>query len=350
MRRLMIAGLVMCAALLWVATSSAPAQQAVAITGAGATFPQPIYTAWAFEYEKLTHVKLNYQGIGSGGGIKQIKESTVDFGASDAPLKAEELNASELVQFPLIMGGVVPVVHVKGITAGQLKLTGPLLADIYMGKVARWNDEAIRKVNPDVNLPDQAITAVYRSDGSGTTWVFTNYLSKVSATWAVKVGVEKSVAWPVGVGGKGNPGVASYVQQVDGSIGYVEYAYAVENKLAHTQMENRAGKFVQPTAEAFTAAAANAAWKNAPGYYMVLTHQPGDGSWPITGASFILVHKNIKGAQTAKAMFKFFDWCYHKGTEAAAKLYYVPIPENVYMMVEETWKSDIRADGMPVWP
>ncbi len=343
-------GLMVLGGLLAAAVELTAADPAVTINGAGASFPFPIYSDWAFKYEKVSGMKLNYQSIGSGGGIKQIKEKTVDFGASDAPLKADELKAAGLVQFPMIIGGAVPVVNIKGVAAGQLRLTGKVLAEIYLGAITKWNDDAIKALNPELRLPDTAIAVVYRSDGSGTTWLYTNYLSKASASWAVKVGNDKSVAWPTGVGAKGNEGVAAIVKNTDGGIGYVEYAYAVENNLAWTQMQNRAGAFVKPTVATFAAAAASADWKGAPGFYMVLTNQPGAESWPITGASFILIHKDQKTAGTARAMFKFFDWCYKNGADAATKLNYVPIPESVYTMVEETWKNDVKADGATVWP
>ena len=320
------------------------------INGAGATFPYPVYGQWAWLYNKDTGVKLNYQSIGSGGGILQIKAKTVDFGASDAPLKAEELNEAGLLQFPMIMGGVVPVVNVPGIAAGQLKLSGPTLADIFLGKITKWNDAAIAKENPGVALPDSAITVVYRADGSGTTWIFTNYLSKVSATWKDSVGNAKSVKWPSGVGGKGNEGVAAYVQRIKGSIGYVEYAYALQNKLAHSLLQNRDGNYVAPTSATFQAAAANADWEKAEGFYLVLTDQPGAESWPITGASFILVYKEQANAETAKEVLKFFDWCYRNGGKTAEKLDYVPMPEKVISLVEKTWKEQIMAAGKPVWP
>ena len=326
------------------------ASAGTAINGAGATFPYPVYAQWAWLYNKDTGVKLNYQSIGSGGGIRQIKAKTVDFGASDAPLKAEELNESGLLQFPMIMGGVVPVVNVPGITSGQLKLSGSTLADIFMGKVTKWNDDAIAKENPELKLPDTAITVVHRADGSGTTWIFTNYLSKVSGTWKESVGNAKSVKWPAGVGGKGNEGVASYVQRIKGSIGYVEYAYALQNKLTYSLLQNRSGKYVAPTSEAFQAAAANADWANADGFYLVLTDQPGADSWPITGASFILVYKNQENAATAKEVLKFFDWCYRNGAATAAKLDYVPMPDKVVALVEKAWTEQLKADGKPVWP
>jgi phosphate transport system substrate-binding protein len=320
------------------------------LNGAGATFPYPLYAQWAYEYNTLTGVKLNYQSIGSGGGIAQIKAKTVDFGASDAPMKPKELNEFSLVQFPMVIGGVVPVVNVPGVGPGQLKLTADLLANIFLGKVARWDDPAVRKVNPDLALPSKAITVVHRADGSGTTWIFTNYLDKISTEWHKSVGTGKAVSWPVGVGGKGNEGVAAYVQRIAGSIGYVEFAYALQNKMSHALLRNRSGRFVGPTIGAFQAAAANADWKNAPGYYLVLTDQPGEESWPITGASFILVYKEQANPVQARIMFRFFDWCYRHGAETAEKLHYVPIPPKVVKMVENTWHDQIRVEGKPAWP
>lgn len=324
-------------------------KSSIVINGAGASFPYPVYSKWAFKYESITGVKLNYQSIGSGGGISQIKAKTVDFGASDAPLQQKELTDSGLVQFPMIVGGVVPVLNCKGIAANQMKLTPELLADIFIGKVATWDDKAIKDVNPDLAFPSMPITVVHRSDASGTTWIFTNYLSKVSRAWKEKVGADKAVAWPAGVGAKGNEGVAAYVQRVDGSIGYVEYAYALQNKMVTAQMKNSTGKFVTPAIKAFQVAAANADWKNAPGYYMVLVDQPGDESWPITGASFILVHKEQPDAAHARAMLAFFDWSFRHGADIATELDYVPLPANVYEMVEETWLKDVTASGKPVW-
>ncbi len=320
------------------------------LNGAGATFPFPVYSKWAYEYNKLTGVKLNYQSVGSGAGIAQIKAKTVDFGASDAPLTADELNQAGLVQFPMVMGGVVPVVNIEGIRPGQLRLTPRLLADIFLGVVKNWDDPAIGNVNPGVTLPKRAITVVHRSDGSGTTWIFTNYLDKVSPAWHTKVGTDKAVSWPVGVGGKGNEGVAAYVQRIEGSIGYVEFAYALQNKMIHTRLQNGEGEFVSPTIESFQAAAANADWNNAPGFYMVLTDQPGKTSWPVTGASFILVHRDIKDPATASAMLKFFDWCYRNGDESARGLYYVPMPESVVKLVGDMWAKDVKSGGRPVWP
>lgn len=320
------------------------------LTGAGATFPYPVYSNWAHRYSQTTGVKLNYQSIGSGAGIAQIKARTVNFGASDAPLTLEELNQAGLLQFPMVMGGVVPVVNLEGIKTGQLKLTPTLLADIFLGTVKSWDDPAVRKENPRITLPHRAITVVHRSDGSGTTWIFTNYLDKVSSEWHRTVGTDKSVSWPAGVGGKGNEGVAAYVQRLSGSIGYVEFAYAISNKMTCTMLQNSAGEFVSPTIESFQAAAANADWKNAPGFSMVLTNQPGKTSWPITGASFILIYKDQKYEKIAREMLNFFDWCYKNGSEAARSLYYVPMPESVVTLVEGIWTSEVKSGGKPIWP
>jgi len=334
---------------LFVAVPFVSAHAAATINGAGATFPFPVYGQWAYLYERETGVRLNYQSIGSGGGIKQIKAKTVDFGASDAPLKAEELDKAGLMQFPMIMGGVVPVVNVKGIKPGELHISADVLADIYLGKITKWDDAKIKAENPGLNLPDKDITVVHRSDGSGTTWIYTNYLTKVSSEWASKVGNDKAVAWPVGVGGKGNEGVAAYVQRVNGSIGYVEYAYALQNKMTYALLKNHAGQYVAPTAEAFQAAAANADWAHAKGYYMVLTDQPGAQSWPITGASFILVYKDQADGETAKRVLDFFAWCYKNGQPTALKLDYVPMPKEVVEMVETTWGKEIHSNGQQVW-
>jgi phosphate transport system substrate-binding protein len=323
---------------------------AVTINGAGATFPYPLYSKWAYLYEQKTQVKVNYQSIGSGGGIAQIKAKTVDFGASDAPLKKEELDQAGLVQFPLTMGGVVPAINLAGVTAGQLVLSGPVLADIYLGKIASWDDPAVVKLNPGVKIPNQKIVVVHRADGSGTTWIFTSYLAKVSPEWEKSVGCDKAVAWPTGIAGKGNEGVAAYVKQVPGAIGYVEYAYAIENKINFASLINRAGKTVKPTIETFQAAAANADWKSAPAFYMVLTDQPGDNSWPVTGASFILVYKDQPDAARAKEMLKFFDWCLKNGAETAKGLHYVPLPNNLIALIEEMWAKEIKSGGKPVWP
>jgi len=320
------------------------------ITGAGATFPYPIYAKWADAYKKESGVGMNYQSIGSGGGIKQITAKTVDFGASDAPMKPEDLEKNGLIQFPAIMGGVVPVINVKGIGAGKLKLTGPLLADIYLGKVKKWNDPAIARLNAGVSLPDQAISAVYRSDGSGTTFLYTNYLSKVSADWKSTVGEGTAVKWPTGVGGKGNEGVANYVSRIDGAIGYVEYAYAKQNKAAYTMMQNRDGRFVAPDDESFRAAAAGADWAKAPGMYLILTDQAGKASWPITGASFILIHKVQEKPDSAREVFRFFDWSFKNGGKMASELDYVPMPEAVVKLIRSTWKEQVKdASGKPLY-
>ena len=329
---------------------SAGAGEVKAIAGAGATFPYPVYAKWAETYANTTGVKMNYQSIGSGGGIKQIKAKTVDFGASDAPLKPEELDEAGLMQFPMVMGGVVPVINVPGIKAGELKLSSDVLAQIFLGNIKNWNDKAIAALNKDIKLPSTAISVVHRSDGSGTTWIFTNYLAKVSKTWADQVGNDKAVAWPTGVGGKGNEGVASYVGRIKGSIGYVEYAYALQNKMSYAKLENKDGNFVSPTSESFQAAAANADWSNAPGFYMVLTDQPGKDSWPITGATFILVYKTQDKPDNGLAVLKFFDWAYHNGGKMAEDLDYVPMPSSVAKLVEQTWANDIKdKSGKPVW-
>lgn len=325
------------------------AAQDITITGAGASFPFPVYSQWANKYHEMTGVKLNYQSIGSGGGIAQIKAKTVDFGASDAPLNAEELNEAGLMQFPMVMGGVVLVVNLDGVAAGQVKLTPAVLADIFLGKITKWNDAALTAINAGVTLPDLDITVVSRADGSGTTWIFTNYLDKISPEWHEKVGTDKAVEWPLGVGGKGNEGVSQYVMKVKGAIGYVEFAYALQNNMAYTQLQNGAGQFVAPTIESFQAAAANADWANAPGFYMVLTNQPGDASWPITGASFILIYKEQADAKIAEAMLNFFDWGFKHGTDIAKALNYVPMPESVIAQVESLWKSSVTAGGQPVW-
>jgi len=320
------------------------------INGAGATFPYPIYAKWAESYKAKSGVGMNYQSIGSGGGIKQIKAKTVDFGASDKPLSADELNASGLIQFPMVMGGVVPVVNVKGIKAGDLKLTGATLGDIYLGKISKWNDPALQKLNPNIKLPDEKITPVARADGSGTTFIFTHYLSKVSPEFKNKIGNNTSVAWPTGVSGKGNEGVASYVQRLNGSIGYVEYAYALQNKMAFTQLQNSAGQFVKPNSESFQAAASGADWAGTPGYNVMLTNQPGAKSWPISGATFILVYTKQDKPANAKEVLKFFDWAYRHGDKLAEQLDYIPMPNKVVALVESTWHKKITdAQGKPIW-
>jgi phosphate transport system substrate-binding protein len=343
----MLRALVGAAAL---AASIATPALAVDITGAGATFPYPIYAKWADAYKKETGVGLNYQSIGSGGGIKQIGAKTVDFGASDMPLKPEELEKGGLMQFPTVIGGDVPVVNLKGVASEQLRMTGELLADIYLGKVAKWNDPAIAKLNPGVQLPATAISVVHRSDGSGTTFIWTNYLSKVSPDWKSKVGEGTAVNWPTGVGGKGNEGVASYVQRIDGAIGYVEYAYAKQNKMAVVLVRNRDGEYVAPSAKTFQAAAAGVDWNSAPGMYLILTDAPGKGAWPIAGATFILMHKVQEKPENAREVLKFFNWAYDKGDEMAQNLDYVPLPNAVVKLIQSSWKSQLKDPaGKPVY-
>jgi len=322
--------------------------EAATITGAGATFPAPVYAKWAEDYKAKTGDVLNYQAIGSGGGIKQIEASTVDFGASDKPLKPDELNANDLAMFPTVMGGVVPVMNLPGIKPGQVKLEGVQLADIYRGVIKKWNDPLLVKTNPGVALPNLPITVVHRSDGSGTTFLFTSYLAMKAPHWASDVGASDSVNWPVGIGGKGNDGVAAFVKQTPGAIGYVEYAYAKQNNLTYALMQNKAGKFVAPTAANFSAAAANANWKAAPGFYLLLLDQPGAAAWPITGATFILVHKHQKNPETARDVLKFFDWAYTNGDAAAQQLDYLPMPANVKAMIRASWSAVIGPDGKPV--
>ncbi len=324
--------------------------QAVDITGAGATFPYPIYAKWADAYKSKTGVGMNYQSIGSGGGIAQIKAKTVDFGASDAPLKPEDLKAAGLMQFPAIIGGIVPVVNIEGIAAGTLKLSGPVLAGIYLGKIKSWNDKAIADLNPGAKLPADPITVVRRSDGSGTTFNFTNYLSKVSDDWKSKVGSATAVAWPEGVGGKGNEGVAAYVQRIKGSIGYVEMAYAKKNNMTYALVQNREGQFPKPETASFQAAAAYADWANAPGFYQIITDSPGKESWPIAATSFILLHTTQDKPQNATEVMKFFDWSFKNGDKMAEELDYVPIPDSLVKLNEAAWKSQVKdAGGKPVW-
>jgi len=325
---------------------------AAPITGAGATFPYPVYAKWAEAYRQKTGVRLNYQSIGSGGGIKQIRAKTVAFGASDAPLKLDQLEKDGLVQFPMVMGGVVPVVNVAGISPGKMRLTGKALADIYLGKIQKWNDPVIMSLNPGLKLPSQGITVVHRSDGSGTTFIFTNYLSKVSPEWKEKVGNSASVSWPApsSSGGKGNEGVASFVQRIRGAIGYVEYAYAKQNRMAYTLLANREGHFVAPDDRSFQAAAAGADWKNAPGFYEILTDEPGKESWPITGATFILLHKAQSDPAKAKEVLKFFDWAYDNGGKLALDLDYIPMPAEVVRLVKAYWRKHIKdVSGKALW-
>lgn len=319
------------------------------ITGAGATFPYPLYAKWASEYKKTTNVGMNYQSIGSGGGIKQIKAKTVDFGASDKPLTPKELDEAGLFQFPTVMGGVVPVINVTGVATGKLKLTPEVLAEIFLGKVSKWNDPKITALNAGVPLPDLAINVIHRADGSGTTFIFTNYLSKVSSDWKGQVGEEASVKWPVGIGGKGNEGVANFVKQTPGSIGYVEYAYALQNKMNFTQLRNKDGQFVAPSEESFKAAAAHADWDKAPGFYEILTNEPGKASWPITGATFILMHKHQDKPDAARDVVKFFDWAYANGDKTALDMDYIPMPDAVVKLVRQSWKANLKdAAGKPL--
>ncbi|NNG25570.1 phosphate ABC transporter substrate-binding protein PstS [Telluria aromaticivorans] len=320
------------------------------MTGAGATFPYPIYAKWAESYKAATGNGLNYQSVGSGAGIKQIKAKTVDFGASDMPLKAEDLESDGLMQFPAIMGGVVTVVNVEGVTPGQLKLTGPVIADIYLGKITKWNAQPIAALNPGVKLPDLDITVVHRADSSGTSFLFTDYLSKTSADWKGTVGAGTSVKWAVGVGGKGNEGVAANVQRIKGSIGYVEWAYAKKNKLSHTQMKNKDGVFLQPDDDAFKAAAAGAEWTKTPGFGVVLTDQAGKQSWPITGVSYILMHRTQADGNKGAEVLKFFDWAFKNGAPAAAELDYVPMPASVVKLVQANWKAQLKdASGKAIY-
>ncbi len=326
--RVLVAGLVAAGAF-----SSAMAQQEA--TGAGASFPAPLYSKWAADYNKATGVKINYQSVGSGAGLRQIEAKTVDFGASDAPLKDEDLNKKGLVQFPTVIGGVVPVVNIKGISAGQIKLSGQVLGDIYLGKITNWSDAAIKALNPGVDLPDAAIAPVRRADGSGTSFIFTNYLSKVNAEWKAKVGEGTAVNWPTGAGGKGNEGVAAFVGRLPNSIGYVEYAYVKQNKMTYVQMQNADGQFVAPDDTAFKAAAAGADW--AKSFYQILTNQPGKESWPITGATFILMQKSQDKPAQAATSLKFFEWAYKSGDKIAADLDYVPMPETVKAPILKSW-------------
>ena len=324
--------------------------QAADISGAGATFPYPIYAKWADAYKKETGVGLNYQSIGSGGGIKQIEAKTVTFGASDKPLPGEELDKFGLAQFPMVMGGIVPVVNLEGVKAGELVIDGPTLAKIFIGEITKWDDEGIKKLNPKAKLPSQAIAVVHRSDGSGTTFNFTYYLSDVSSDWKSKVGADASVEWPTGIGAKGNEGVANNVSQTKGSIGYVEYAYALQNKLTCTKMVNKAGKTVAPTAASFQAAAAGADWKSKPGFGVILANQAAEGAWPMTAATWILMYKQPDDPAASAEALKFFDWAYKKGSKMAEELDYVPMPDSVIADVEKTWKADIKdSAGKPVF-
>ena len=324
---------------------------AMNITGAGASFPQPIYAKWSYDYNAATGGQVNYQSIGSSGGIKQIESKTVDFVASDAPMTPEELDAAGLIQFPTVIGGVVPIVNIDGIEPGALKLDGAMLADIYLGKISNWNDPAIKAMNPDLTLPDAAITTVFRSDGSGTTFNFTDYLAKVSSDWKDTVGVDKTVKWPTsatGAGGKGNEGVSSYVNRMKNSIGYVEYAYAKQNNMSHTALKNAAGNVVQPSAETF-AAAGDIDWSQQAGFYKVITNSETEQAWPIAAATFILVHKQPENPQQVAGVLNFFDWAYTQGDDDAMALDYVPFSDTAVALFKEKWNEVKGSDGQPVY-
>lgn len=343
--------LVQCATGLTLMAAAGASAFAADLTGAGASFPYPIYAKWAAKYHEVTGHRINYQSIGSGGGQQQIIAKTVDFGASDDPMKPEALQENGLVQFPAVVGGTVPVLNVKGIAAGQLKLTGAVLADIFLGKIKKWDDPAIADLNPGLALPSKGIVVVHRSDGSGTTFGWTNYLSQVSPAWKEQVGQGKAVKWPTGQGGKGNEGVAAYVRQLANSIGYVEYAYAHQNGLAWAQLQNRDGQFVQPSQQTFAAAAAHADWSSAPGMGLVLNNEPGANSWPVTAATFILVHSKQADPKQAHEVLAFFDWAWREGAEMASDLDYVPLPEAVTEQIRTLWAQQVRGeDGSAVWP
>jgi phosphate transport system substrate-binding protein len=334
-----------------VAIAYASTSHAAALTGAGATFPYPLYAKWANAYKKQTGIRLNYQSIGSGGGIKQIIAETIDFGATDAPMTPENQQKNGLTQFPTVIGGVVPVINLKGISANQLKLSSDILADIFLGKIKKWNDPQLVALNPDVKLPSKSIVVIHRADGSGTTFIFTAYLSQVSPAWKSTVGTGKAVSWKAGTGGKGNEGVASYVQRIKGSIGYVEYAYALQNEMTSVQLQNLDGQFVNPDEASFSAAATNAKWDASKGFYEVLTNQPGKNSWPITGATFILVYKTQSNAESGRGVLKFFDWAYSdKGDALSSQLGYVPLPKKVQDLIRTSWKEQIKdSSGKSIW-
>lgn len=336
---------------LLVCAAGAAVAQTRSVTGAGSTFAYPLYSRWASAYAKLSGFEVNYQSIGSGGGIRQVEVGTVSFGGSDAPLDPAELKKHGLMQFPTAVGGAIPTINLPGIQPGAVKLDGKTLAAIFMGKITHWNDAAIAKLNPGVKLPDTRITVVHRSDGSGTTWIWTNYLSKVSPAWKKNLGFGTSVAWPTGVGAKGNEGVASYVQRINGAIGYNEYAYVLENHMNYARMVNGAGNAVAPSAKSFQAAAANADWSHAKGFYIVLTDQPGAASWPISGATFVLLHDQPQNPGAIQGILKFFDWAFTNGGKLAASLDYVPMPRPVVKIIEEAWHRQILGkSGQPLWP
>ena len=340
----------LCSGGLSVVLLSAVCAFAADITGAGATFPYPVYVQWADAYKTQSGTGMNYQSIGSSNGIKQIQAKTVDFGATDAPMTTNELGLAGLTQFPAVIGGVVPVVNIAGIAPGQLKLDGQVLADIFLGKITKWNDPRIAADNQGITLPAEAINVVHRADGSGTTFIFTTYLSQVSLDWKHSVGGDKAVFWPIGTGGKGNEGVASYVQRIKNSIGYVEYAYALQNKMAHTQLKNRDGQFVSPTNTSFKAAAANAKWDASKGFYEILTNEPGKDSWPITGATFILIYQTQDKPANAMEVMKFFDWAFTNGDKLASELDYVPLPADLKSQIRDAWRTQIKdVSGNSVW-
>lgn len=331
------------------AVALAGAAQAENFTGAGATFPAPVYTAWAQAYKGATGNELNYQAIGSGGGIRQIQAKTVDFGATDKPLKQQDLDKSGLTQFPTVVGGIVPIINLPGVNSGQLKLTGDIIANMYLGRVTRWNDPAITRLNPGLRLPGLPVTVVHRSDGSGTSFVFTTYLASRSQAWANTVGANDSVNWKTGLGGKGNDGVAAFVKQTPGSIGYVEYTFARKDKVAYALVQNNAGQFPQPNAAAFREAAASAPWGKVPGNYVLLLNQPGHNAWPISAATFILVPRNPENPGRVAAVLRFFDWAYKTGDKTALGLDYVPLPPQVKDLVRRQWLNDVKAGGRPVY-
>ncbi len=338
--------------LATVATLSLSSRSVMAmdITGAGSTFVYPVCAKWAEGFKLATQNGLNYQSIGSGGGIKQIRAKVVDFGATDKPLTQAELDKYQLAQWPVVMGGVVPVINVEGVSAGRLRLDGATLANIYLGKILRWNDPAIQVLNPGLKLPAQDIVVVSRTDGSGTTFIYTNYLSKVSAEWKSKVGSDTAVRWPTGINGKGNEGVASYVRQQAGSIGYVEYAYALQNRMTYVQLKNHDGQFVNPDSTTFGAAASNANWKPENGFYEILTDEPGKNSWPITGATFVLMQKIQENPDHGKVALQFFDWAFRKGQQSALQLNYIPMPDSVVKLIEAQWKTVVRSrSGTPIY-
>ena len=315
---------------------------ATVINGAGASFPAPVYRVWTYSYKKISGTRINYQSVGSGAGIRQIKAKTVDFGASDKPLTKSELDKYGLIQFPMLMGGVVVVTNIPGIKNNQLKLDSKTLANIFLGRIAKWNDKRILRLNPDLTIPSIPITVVHRSDGSGTTWIFTNYLSKVSVDWKNKIGTGKAVKWPAGIGGQKNPGVSGNVKRIKGAIGYVEYTYALEAKLSTVLLQNSNKNWVKPAIKSFQAAGANADWRHAPGYYMVLTNQPGANSWPITGVTYILIDKKQPNKLKAKALLDYFTWCYTQGAPTASRMSYVPMPTNIIKLVKELWNRELK--------